>query len=233
MRARRRTKAVVHSERARHDVLQRMRLGLFLRQDAGGDLLVDPGVVVGQTRELAVAVEVRAAVAHVREREKLLVQEAGHDRGAHSLQPRLRGDGRHHALVGLLDGDGEAVAVEIELVVVLERPGRFFLLTRGCDEFADRLDRDLGGDFARGVPAHAVRHDEESFGFVEGVRVLVVLALLPDVRQPERFDRSHPGGLTPCPPAAPTQPICSAVITAGGAMRRWSPETPSTHPCIG
>ena len=41
------------AERARHDVLQRMRLRLLLGQDPGRDLLVDPGVVVGQARELA------------------------------------------------------------------------------------------------------------------------------------------------------------------------------------
>jgi hypothetical protein len=29
------------------------------------------------------------------------------------------------------------------------------------------------------------------------------------------------------------QVICSAVIIAGGAIKRWSPDKPSTQPCMG
>ena len=141
-----------------------MGLGLVLRQDSGGDLLVDPGVVVGQARQLAGAIEVGPAVADVSEREDLLVEEAGDDGRAHALEPRLRGDRRHDALVGLLDRDRQPVAVEEELVVVLERPGRLFLLARRGDELADGLDGDLGRDLAGGVSAHAVGDDEEALG---------------------------------------------------------------------
>ena len=173
-----------------------MRLRLVLRQDAGGDLLVDPRVVVGQARELPVAEEIGAAVADVGEREDLLVQEAGDDGRPHSLQPRLRGDGGHDALVGLLDRDREPVAVEVEGVVVLERPGRLFLLARRGDELADRLDGDPRRDLAGRVPAHAVGDDEETVVQVERERVLVVLALAADVGQPERLDGRHAQGLT-------------------------------------
>ena len=178
-------------EGPRHDVLERVRLGLFLGQDSGRHLLVDPRVVVRETRERSSAEEVRAAVAHVGEREDLFVEEAGDDGRAHPLQPRLRGDRGHHALVGLLDRDGQPVAVEVELVVVLEGPRRFFLLAGRGDELADRLDRDLGGDLACGVAAHAVGDDEEALGRVEGERILVVLALPPDVGQAERVDPGH------------------------------------------
>src|SRR6185369_7585743 len=53
------------------------------------------------------------------------------------------------------------------------------------------VDRDLRGDLAGGVSAHAVRDDEETLGLVEGVGVLVVLALAADVGEAERVDGSH------------------------------------------
>jgi hypothetical protein len=61
----------------------------------------------------------------------------------------------------VLDRHGEAVAVEMELVVVLERPGRLFLLARGRDELPDRLHGDLRRDLARRVAAHPVGDHEE------------------------------------------------------------------------
>ncbi len=148
-------------------------------------------MVIGQARELPVAEEVGPAVPHVGQRNDLFVQEAGDDGRAHSLEPRLRRDRRHDPLVGLLDRDGEAVAVESELVVVLEGPGRFLFLPGRRDELADRFDRDLGGDLAGRVPAHSVGHDEEAFGDVHREGVLVVLALAADVGQAVGLDRGH------------------------------------------
>ena len=169
-----------------------MRLGFFLRQDSGGDLLVNPGVVVGQPRELPVAVEVRAAVAHVRKRENLPVEQARDDRRAHALQPRLRGHRRHDAFVGFLDRHGKTIAVEVKLMVVLEGPRRFFLLPGRGDELLDRVHGDLGRHFSGRVSAHAVGDDEETFvSHVPRKRVLVVLALPADVGDTERFDPRH------------------------------------------
>jgi hypothetical protein len=88
---------------------------------------------------------------------------------------------RHDALVGLLDRDRQAVAVEVERVVVLEGPGRLFLLARGGDELADRLDRDAGRDFPRRVPPHSVGYDEQPVGEIDGEGILIVLSLAADV----------------------------------------------------
>jgi hypothetical protein len=69
-------------------------------------------------------------------------------------------------------------------------PGDVLLLARAlADERLERLDRHLGGDLARVVPAHPVADRVEVDIRLDEEVVLVELPPAPDVRLPESLQR--------------------------------------------
>ena len=76
---------VVDTERARHDRALRVRLGLFGREAAFADELLDQAVVVGRAVQLAVVQEVRTRVADVTDEELTAADRDDRgQRGAHA-----------------------------------------------------------------------------------------------------------------------------------------------------
>ena len=93
--------------------------------------------------------------------------------------------------VGDADAREQAVFLFAQVRVEVERPGDVFV-GRRPEELGDGLGRDARRDVARAVAAHAVGDDEEVVLLEHDERVLVVLALEPDVAQPGR-DCPHQG----------------------------------------
>jgi hypothetical protein len=150
------------AEHAGHDVALRVDPGLVLGHAALADHVLDEAVVLAELDQLAVAQQVHARVADVDPRDLLAAVLAGDDR--HRAQ-----GGAHPAVLGVLRGAvvdgavGQADALD-------ERLDRGLV---GVDR-AERLHRDLRGDLAGRVAAHAVGDRVEADALVGGV--LVVLA---------------------------------------------------------
>ena len=123
------------AERARHDVLERVALRLVLAEDAGVDLLLDPGMVVGQAPQLSVPEQIGAAVADVDERRAIGVEEGRHDRRAHAFQLGPVLDGTHDLLVRFLDRRRQSVPFDGHPAVEAEGPRALVLLLGGGDIF--------------------------------------------------------------------------------------------------
>jgi hypothetical protein len=83
--------------------------------------------------------------------------------------------------VGQLDGGDHPVDVVPVPAVDLEGPGQLLLVLGLPKEPHDGLDRHPAGHLARGVSPHAVGDDGQALALREVVRVLVVVALHPDV----------------------------------------------------
>ena len=157
----------------------RMPFGLLEGDPALVDHALHERLVVRDHRQLALAQQVGAAVADVRDAEAAAGGEQHRERRPHPVELGLGGDHVAQLLVGLLHGRREDVEqVDADLVLV---------------EVGQRGDRGRARHLAGGVPAHAVRDDREP-GTREG-GVLVALADVAHVRadgvaQSERHRRS-------------------------------------------
>ena len=181
------------------------------RHRPGADLLLDPRMIVGDLRELAVAQHVDAAVADVRRRRR--------DVGAGEHAPRrsspCRADRCESAIavamlaVGEAERRLEAVAFEAERGLERERPGAVLVGAGGfLDEGLDGLDGDARRDLAGDVAAHAVGDDEQADVGAGAVAVLVAAAPEAGVRADgprNELHRAHAGG-QPSRVAQPLQP---------------------------
>ena len=140
-----------------------MRLGLRLGELAAGDELADQRVVAREADEVAVAEQVAARVADVRDDDGVLVDVRGGERRAHAGALRV--------------GAGLVVDPRVRRLDELdERCGRLAPVRQAGLEL---LDRQLGRHLAGLGAAHAVRDDEQR-GADEEV-VLVALALAAQV----------------------------------------------------
>jgi beta-glucosidase len=153
----------VGAERLEDDVAPRARLGLLRRQLPRVDQPLDEGLVLGELVGGAVAHEVRAAVAHLREVEGRAEQRRGGERGAHPPQ------------VGALGGRPVDAGVRGEHGVA-EGGGEARGLGRGVGQRGpERFERGVGGQVTRHLAgrraAQAVGDEEErAAGRVEFVR---------------------------------------------------------------
>jgi hypothetical protein len=166
----------VEAHRLREDVLVREQPGQLGREPPGVDLLLHHGVIARQPREPAVAEQVRAAVAHVREVRLIAVDHQHHQRGAHpaGLGPELRlpPDADRRLVHGVPQPLPEDVRRVLRLVVA-DQPG--LVRIGGPDQrLVHRLDGHPGRDLACGVPSHAVRHHEHAGREVDVPGVFVV-----------------------------------------------------------
>ena len=162
-------------------VAQGMAAGLVGRDHAALDLLVHPGVVGRELGDLPLAQEVDAAVPHVAEVGHVAVDEDGGHRRGHPLVLALLLGRLEHLAVRVADRGLQPVAVVGDVLVEAEGPGDLLVAAGQAHELVDGVDRDLGGDLARGVAAHAVGDHEQVLLGVHEEAVLVALALPPDV----------------------------------------------------
>ena len=93
---------------------------LLLGEEAGHHLLVDPGVVLGELVEPAVAEAVGAAVAHVRHGGDVAVEEEADDGRAHAVERAVLADGPQHLVMGDADRRLQDVRVPPEALVDAE-----------------------------------------------------------------------------------------------------------------
>jgi hypothetical protein len=155
-------------ERAGDDRALRVILCLLVGEPALAAKLLDQRVVRGQQAQLAVAVEIGAAVADVGEADLLALEQG-------------RGQGRTHARdAGVLLGHVVNAGVRLLQRPAQERLRRLALALAGLK----RLDRYLRGDLARLGAAHAVGDRKQ--GRLRVVGVLVSRPLAPGVG-PERL----------------------------------------------
>jgi hypothetical protein len=173
-------------------------LGLLLADPALAHEVGHHAVVLGQLREVAVAEEVGAAVAHVGHEQlvappgrRLAVVRAaehggGHHGGAHAVEVRVGGAGVEDAAVGLGDGVGQHVGGLLDV--------------RG----PQRLDRQPRRHLAALVPAHPVGHGVEADVLHDQERVLVDRAHAPGVG-----DRADDDSQAHDPSSRTVLPICS------------------------
>ncbi len=140
---------------ARDDGARGVRTGLVGRDLPGVDELLDVGVVVRHAHERAVAQQVDARVAHVRDGHAALLYKAAGGGAAHA--------GLAGAFLGAADDGG---------VGGLDRRAKKHVVGRGRGLVGDGLDRDGARHLAGGVPAHAVAHGKEGRAHEEGVLVV-------------------------------------------------------------
>ncbi len=148
------------SERAGDDRALRVLFGFGGREAALADQLVDERVVVGQAQQLPIAQAVRAAVPDVGDRDLLLADVDGGERGAHA---------------GLL---GVALGELVDAGVGGARvQGQSVLGGHGVGEaVVEGLHGDPRGDLAGLRPAHAVGDDEQRRALQQRVLVGAPLA---------------------------------------------------------
>src|SRR5690606_37972836 len=135
----------------------------------------------GQLGELAVAVAVDATVADVADDGGVVEKVEGHHRGPHALAAGVALRLLVDLGVGQENSGDHAVGFGGDAVLDLVGPGdRLHRLGVG-EVLEDGVDRQLAGDVAGGVPAHAVCDDGQPGvrGQVDGV--LVVVPLAPDI----------------------------------------------------
>ena len=153
-------------DRAQDQVAVRVGPGLLLGDPALVDQALHERVVLGELRQRAVAQEVAAAVADVREADPVAVEERRRDRRAGAVELGLLLDELGDPVVRPVDGAGEG----------LEQ-----VRGRRAVEPAERLHGGAAGHVAAGRAAHAVGDDQQVLARVAGV--LVVLADPADVGQ--------------------------------------------------
>jgi hypothetical protein len=123
-----------------------VRLGLLGREPPGADHLVDERVIVRQTLEVTAAQAIRAAVAHVGDRDLAVADgERGHGR-AHAGERVVLLGKVVDALVRLLDARGQLALAHVLGVL---QPGEL-------------VDRCLGGHLAGARAAHAIGNREQA-----------------------------------------------------------------------
>ena len=172
-------------ERAGDDGALRVRLGLLLGQLAEPDQVADQRVVVGQALELAVADQVAAGVADVRDRHEVLADVGGRHGRAHARALALGPRALEDAQVGLLDQAHQADRRRLAV----------------GDARVEDLDGHLGRDLAGLRAAHAVGDDEQ--GRANEVVVFVALPLqaqvgtVPVISDPQHAHRSKENSLSP------------------------------------
>ena len=138
----------------------------FLGEQAQAHLLGDPGVIVGQAVQFPAAQQVGAGVPHVRNEQRIPVHERGQERGAH---PDVFPDRvPQHGQVGGLDR--------------LDQPDRRKAAPHEV-MLAQRIERQIRGEFPGGVPTHAVGNRKQP---------------------PTRQIQGHDGVLVDAPGALPT-----------------------------
>ena len=146
------------------------------------------GVVGGELGGLAVADQVRAAVADVGDEGLAAGHQHNVERGAHAglvgllaaaLVDRLVG-GQHRAL--------QQLHQRLAGVVGGTHHERVDQADRRVERLRDGLDRHRAGDLAGRVAAHAVGHDEEPARRIHVHRVLVVIANDPNVGEHHRLE---------------------------------------------
>ena len=208
----------VPAERSGHHVLEGMHPGLLFREEPGHHLLVDPGVVLGEQLELAVAQTVGATVADVRHRDALAVEQHADDRRAHAVQRPVLPDRREDPLVGEPDG------VAQPRCMLRRRADRQpFRLRR--ELVANGLHRDPRSDLAVAVTTHAVGHHEHLVLGIDLEAVLVVAAQHADVGQPARPGSEH----QPPFPKNPPRPFLPLLRNASSACETTASSPPQVN----
>ena len=136
---------------------------------------------------LPLAEAVAPAVADVRDVDALIVrgEVRGDDRRPHSRVGFVLLRRREDALVGQQGRAAQAGPP----AAAGAAPAR--AEARRAERLADRVDAELAGDLARGVPAHPVGDDEEVVILEDRVRVLVVLSLEARVGSADRRDQDE------------------------------------------
>ena len=157
---------VVGVDRAQHDVAPRVDHRLGLGHPALVAHLLHPGVVAAQPGEPAVAEQVGARVADVREREPLAVGEQRGQCGRHAAERRVVPHAVAHLALALRDGAAEHAG----------RAQPDARQGRGGDD----VSRGGRGDLARGVAADTVGNEHQGRPGEAGV--LVARAHESDVR---------------------------------------------------
>jgi hypothetical protein len=135
-------------------------LGPLREVERPPDAVVGEDVILGQAIEAPCVEQVRAAVAHVRDRHAFPPHERAGEGRPHAALRRVALGGREDPLVGLLDGRAE------------EQARRGPRVAAQCGTY--RGERQRRGYAARGSAADPVGDDEEAELGEDGERVLVV-----------------------------------------------------------
>ncbi len=183
-----------HADCIDEDRAQRRDLCLLDRQLALDDEDLGDRVVGRDLRGLAVAHQVRAAVADVGDERLRAGDQHDIERRAHALLVGLGLAALEHGLMGLEHGVLQQLDQAAAAGIRRRALERVDLRLRGLERGAHGLDGHRGCDLAGGVAAHAIGHDEEALGGLHERGVLVVIANDSDVRDEPRFER-HAGGL--------------------------------------
>ena len=173
--------ALFHAEGADDDVLVGEVLDLFLGQLLHLDVVVEEGVVFGELLQLAVTDAINAGIADVGDEHVFVDDEHRDEGGAHAPELRVALGVLEDAQVGQLDAGDEAVFFVAPSLVHLVWPGGFGVGAGCAEEIPQGLDGQIGGDFARGVPAHSVGDDVEVILIDDGESVLVMSTLHADI----------------------------------------------------
>jgi hypothetical protein len=153
-----------------------MLLGLFLRQPALSQQLLNERVVLGHALQLSAAQPVGAAVADMRKGHLALADIGRRQRRAHARATRVTFRDGVNLGVGLAHRARQALRRAVSLL-----PGQ---------AFCEMRDRELGGDLTGLRTAHAVS-DHKHGGACE-VGVLVGCALVPGIGARDVFgDADH------------------------------------------
>ena len=165
---------VAAGQRAGHDVAPRMLPRRVRGHDAGAHLFLDPRVIVGDLLELAVAKQVDAAVADVRDARALRRRRSGRPTPsspcragrAPSIAVAIRRLARRNAALSRLHS--------AERGIVRKRPGAVASAPAVSPMNASIASTaTLRRDLARDVPAHAVGDDEQAQVGARAVAVFV------------------------------------------------------------
>jgi hypothetical protein len=169
--------AVSSSSSRGEDVLVGHHAGQVRGDAPGVELHLHHGVVAGEPLQPLVAVLVDARVAHVGQVRHAVLDEEGAQGGAHAGVGRVGQGLLPDPQAGLVHGVAHALPEHVG--VVLDDPVQACLvrIQLSEDDVPDGLHRDLGGDLASGVPAHAVGQQEQAFILADGEEVFV---LFPD-----------------------------------------------------
>ena len=188
---------ILTAQGPRDDALERVNLRLHLRQVAGVELLVDPGVVAGEELQPTPAKEVGTTVPDVGDRRLVAVDEKGDDRRPHSLERWIPVNLVSHPLVG--GDDRGADALGRLLRTVLFRAPAPAAWTAALEGLPDGPNRETRRDLAVTMPPHAIGHRVDAVEVVDRVRVLVQTPALADVRACAR-PKPIPGAAQPNSP---------------------------------
>ncbi len=149
------------AEHAHHHVALRVVLGLLLGDATGIDQMLDVTMVLGHLAERAVAQQIRAGIADMRQHPVIVHQGDGGDRRAHArklaFMPSLADDGVVRGHDGGLHHRGDRGHV---------------LLTVVAFDMRQRADGDGGCGVAARVAAHAVADGHEMFAGERGILIV-------------------------------------------------------------